>query len=89
MLDCSAFAEKLEGLAIVEELDRVSGPRNRSAFAEEAIRRAIRREQLRVSIDRTAGSLPAERYPHWRTSDDVVAWVRELRAEETRSEHGR
>ena len=73
---------------LVAVLDRVAGPRNRSAFAEEAIRRAIRRERLRVSIERTAGSLPADRYPHWRTSEDVVAWVREMRAEETTTERG-
>jgi hypothetical protein len=71
---------------LVRQLDGVSGPRNRSAFAEEAIRKAIRREQLRVSIERTAGSLPADRYPHWRTSGQVVAWVREARAEVTTTE---
>jgi predicted transcriptional regulator len=70
---------------LVAELDEIAGPRNRSAFAEAAIRRAIKREQLRTSIERTAGSLKTEDYPHWRTSDDVVRWVRELRAEETDS----
>ena len=49
---------------LVRELDVISGPRNRSAFAEDAIRRAIRREKLRIAIERTAGSLPDERYPH-------------------------
>jgi predicted transcriptional regulator len=68
---------------LVAALDEVAGPRNRSAFAEEAIRRAIKREQLRLAIERTAGSLPMEHYPHWRTSADVVAWVRMMRAEET------
>ncbi len=71
---------------LVSALDTAAGPRNRSAFAEEAIRKAIQREQLRVSIDRTAGALPMEHYPHWRTSEDVVAWVREMRAEETSTE---
>ena len=52
---------------------------------EEALRRAIRREMLRLSIEWTAGSLRVEDYPHWRTSEDVVAWVREMRAEETDS----
>lgn len=68
---------------LVAELDSVSGPRNRSAFAEEALRKAIKRERLRVAIERTAGSLRAEDYPHWRTSEDVVAWVRQMRAEVT------
>ena len=68
---------------LVRQLDEVAGPRNRSTFAEEALRRAIRREQLRLSIERTAGSLKAEDYPHWRTSEDVVRWVEEMRAEVT------
>ncbi len=68
---------------LVAQLDEVAGPRRRSAFAEEAIRKAIQRERLRVSIERTAGSLRAEDYPHWRTSEDVVAWVRQMRAEVT------
>jgi predicted transcriptional regulator len=68
---------------LVAEIDAVAGPRNRSRFVEEALRRAVRREQFRIAGERTAGSFAAEDYPHWRTSDDVVAWVREMRAEET------
>jgi len=68
---------------LVQQLDEVAGPRNRSAFAEEALRRAIKREKWRLSIERTAGSLRTEDYPHWRTSEDVVRWVEEMRAEET------
>jgi predicted transcriptional regulator len=68
---------------LVRQLDEVAGPRSRSAFAEEALRRAIRREQFRIAGERYAGSLKAEDYPHWRTSEDVVAWVRMMRAEET------
>jgi predicted transcriptional regulator len=70
-----------EGL--VRQLDEVAGPRNRSAFAEEALRRAIKREQFRIAGERYAGALKAEDYPYWRTSEDVVAWVRMMRAEET------
>lgn len=33
----------------------------------------------------TSGALNRADYPHWRTSDDVTAWVRELRAEVTDS----
>ncbi|HZW01200.1 MAG TPA: ribbon-helix-helix domain-containing protein [Candidatus Deferrimicrobium sp.] len=71
---------------LVRELDQVAGPRNRSAFTEESLRRAIKREQFRIAAERYAGSLKAEDYPHWRTSADVVAWVREMRAEETSTE---
>jgi hypothetical protein len=68
---------------LVAELDEVAGPRNRSSFAEAALRRAIRREQFRIAGERYAGSLPKEHYPHWRTPEDVVAWVEMMRAEET------
>lgn len=68
---------------LVKDLDGVAGPRNRSAFAEQALRRAIKREQFRIAGERYAGSLKAEDYPHWRTSEDVVKWVRMMRAEET------
>ncbi len=40
---------------LVRQLDEVAGPRNRSTFAEEALRRAIKREKLRLAIERTAG----------------------------------
>jgi hypothetical protein len=67
----------------VAELDAVAGPRNRSAFVEQALRKAIKRERLRIAMERTAGVLRAEDYPHWATPELVVKWVRELRAEET------
>ena len=68
---------------LVRDLDEVAGPRNRSAFAEQALRRAIKREQFRIAGEKAAGSLDMRHYPHWRTSEDVVRWVREMRAEET------
>ena len=71
---------------LVEQLDAITGPRTRSAFAEEALRTAVRRERLRVAIEQTAGALKTEDYPHWRTSEDVVRWVRAMRAEVTSSE---
>jgi predicted transcriptional regulator len=71
---------------LIEALDAVAGPRRRSAFAEDALRRAIKREEFRVAGEKYAGSLKAEDYPHWRTSEDVVEWVRMMRAEET--DHG-
>ncbi len=71
---------------LVMALDEVAGPRKRSAFTEEALRRAIKRERFRVAAEKAAGSLDMKHYPHWRTSEDVVRWVREMRAEETSTE---
>lgn len=70
---------------LVRELDEFAGKRNRSAFVEDAIRYRLRRERLRRSIAETAGALAGKDYPHWATSEKVVEWVRQLRAEETDS----
>jgi hypothetical protein len=68
---------------LVAQVDEIAGPRGRSAWIEEVVRRAVRRERFYRVGRSLAGSLKAEDYPHWRTSEDVVAWVREMRAEET------
>ena len=66
---------------LVAEIDAVAGRRNRSAFAEEALRRALKREQSRLAIERTAGAWSAEEYPEFATSEMVVEWVRAQRSE--------
>lgn len=68
---------------LVRQLDEVAGKGNRSAFVEDVVRKAIRREQLRLAFQRTAGILTAEDYPYWSTPEKVLEWVREARAEET------
>lgn len=70
---------------LVRDLDAVAGKGNRSAFVEVAVRKAIKREQLRLAFERSAGILKAKDYPYWSTSEKVVEWVREARAEETDS----
>lgn len=73
---------------LVRQLDEVAGKGNRSAFVEDVVRKAIKREQLRLAIERTSGILKAEDYPYWSTPEKVVEWVREARAEETDSGPG-
>lgn len=68
---------------IVDEVDRYAGPRGRSRYVAEALSERLRRDRLREVVAATAGALNPDDYPHWRTSEDVVAWVRERRAEET------
>jgi len=69
--------------ALLEEVDRFAGPRGRSRFVAEALEAKLKRERLRVAIRESAGVLSAEDYPYWRTSEDVVEWVRALRREGT------
>lgn len=68
---------------LVAEVDAVAGPRNRSAFVEAAIRDRLRRERLRVAIEKAAGAWSVEEHPEFASSDDVVEWVRARRAEVT------
>ena len=68
---------------LVEELDRVAGPRNRSRFVADAVRYKLRREKLRQAWEKSFGVLKAEDHPHWATPEKVVEWVRMMRAEET------
>lgn len=68
---------------LVDDVDHYAGPRGRSRYVAEALTERVRRDRLREVVQATAGALHREDYPHWRTSEDVVAWVRELRAEET------
>lgn len=68
---------------LVAEIDRIAGPRNRSRFFEEAARARLRREQLRVAVEASAGAWRVEDYPEFATSEMVAEWVRARRAEVT------
>ncbi len=65
------------------ELDAVVGPRNRSAFVEEAIRYRLKREKLRLAFEAARGAWKGKGPPEWNEPDGVANWVRKLRAEET------
>jgi hypothetical protein len=66
---------------LVDEVDRSAGPRGRSRYAAEALTERLRRDRLRAVVTATAGAWRDN--PLFPTSDAVVAWVRERRAEET------
>ena len=68
---------------LVDEVDALAGRRNRSAFVEAAIRDRLRRERLRLAMARAAGAWTAKEYPEFETPEQVAAWVRERRAEQT------
>jgi metal-responsive CopG/Arc/MetJ family transcriptional regulator len=68
---------------LVAEIDAICGPRNRSAFVEEAIRKALKRERLRIGMEKARGAWSAEDYPEFATSEQVVEWVREQRRQVT------
>ncbi|MEO8625433.1 MAG: hypothetical protein ABI452_01920 [Candidatus Limnocylindrales bacterium] len=70
---------------LVERLDAVVGPRQRSAFVEEAIAYRLRREEARRTWESLVGTLDPADYPEWSNSEKVQQWVRNRRAETTGS----
>ena len=71
---------------LVEEVDRYAGPRGRSRYVAEALAMRLRRDRLREAVRATAGAW--KDHPDFPTPEAVVAWVRALRAEETRAPEG-
>ena len=66
---------------LLAEIDDVAGPRGRSRFVEDAVRRELRRERLRIAASRAAGAW--RDHPLFPTSEAVVEWIRRGRAEKT------
>lgn len=70
---------------LIEELDRIVGPRRRSEFVTMAISEKLKREKL-IRAVRHAARLPAERdVSEWKTPEAVSQWVHDLRAESDRA----
>lgn len=65
---------------LVAEVDHFAGLRGRSRYVAEALRAQVRRDRLREVVEQTAGAWVEN--PLWKTSEDVVDWVRALRAED-------
>jgi metal-responsive CopG/Arc/MetJ family transcriptional regulator len=61
--------------ALMEEVDRVAGKRQRSRFVEEAIREKLARQQLTAALSATAGVLSVTDYPEWESVEQISAWV--------------
>ncbi len=67
--------------ALVAELDRRVGPRRRSAFIAELIRRGLEDEQRWDDIQSALGAL-SDTTHEW--DDDPAGWVREQRRNDAR-----
>ena len=65
---------------LIEAVDRLVGPRKRSAFFVQAVEEKIDRERLGTALATTAGFLGEESHSEWATPEHVAAWVRELRS---------
>jgi hypothetical protein len=71
--------------ALIDEVDRLVGPRRRSEFITTAVDEKLKREKL-LQATRRAMKLPAESdVPGWETPEAVSQWVHDLRAESDRT----
>jgi len=67
--------------SLLEDVDRIAGPRGRSRYVAEAVAQRVRRDTLGEAIRETAGAMVGR--PGWMSPDEVTRWVDELRTEET------
>jgi metal-responsive CopG/Arc/MetJ family transcriptional regulator len=73
---------------LVAAVDRLVGPRKRSAFLVQAVKEKISRERLRRALTTTAGFLAGETRPEWETPEQVSAWVHQLRSLDSDAREG-
>ena len=64
---------------IVKDIDELVGKRKRSQFIGDAVREKLIRENQSAALAATAGVLSAKDYPEWATSEQVAAWVHDMR----------
>ena len=67
---------------LVEEIDQKVGPRRRSSYIAEAVRRQLESERRWAKIWSAVGSIADQGHP-W--DDDPAAWVHEQRRADPRS----
>jgi metal-responsive CopG/Arc/MetJ family transcriptional regulator len=67
---------------LIEEIDRIVGPRKRSRFIADAVRQKLLSERQREALRLAAGSLDVSKHPHWDTPEKTSAWVRASRQED-------
>jgi hypothetical protein len=70
---------------LIEEVDRLVGPRRRSEFLAEATAEKLKREKL-LRLTREVMKLPpAEGIPEWETPESASKWVHDGRVESDRA----
>ena len=62
---------------LLAEVDKLAGPRGRSAFVAGAVADRVKRERLRLALDQTRGVLVGT--PGYMTPEESYRWVREQR----------
>jgi metal-responsive CopG/Arc/MetJ family transcriptional regulator len=66
---------------LMDEVDRLAGPRGRSRYVAEAVAQRVKRDRLGTAIRETSGIMRST--PNQMSRDEVSAWIDRLRSEET------
>jgi metal-responsive CopG/Arc/MetJ family transcriptional regulator len=62
---------------LLAEVDRLAGPRGRSAFVADAVAYKVKRERLRRALDQLRGAFVGT--PSYMPPEEAYRWVREQR----------
>ena len=66
---------------LMDEVDRLAGPRGRSRYVAEAVAQRVKRDRLGTAIRETSGMMRGT--PNQMSRNEVSAWIDRLRSEET------
>lgn len=63
---------------LLEQIDRVAGPRGRSSYIASVVAKQVRRDLQRKVFEETFGVMIGK--PGWMNPDEALAFAKELRA---------
>jgi metal-responsive CopG/Arc/MetJ family transcriptional regulator len=63
---------------LLEQIDRVAGPRGRSSYMASVLEKQVRRDLQRKVFEEAAGAMIGK--PGWMDPDEALAFAKELRA---------
>ena len=69
---------------LLDQIDRVAGPRGRSSYIASVVAKQVRRDLQRKVFEEVAGSMIGK--PGWMNPDEALAFAKELRASWDRPE---
>jgi hypothetical protein len=69
---------------LIEEVDKLVGPRRRTDFLIEATTEKLKREKTLHVVREAAKLPPVDDVPEWKTPEAVSKWVHDLRIENDR-----
>lgn len=63
---------------LLEQIDRVAGPRGRSSYIASVMAKQVRRDIQKAVFEKAAGAMIGK--PGWMNPDEALAFAKELRA---------